>query len=169
MKKKVNIVLLLVVIGLWGTVVYRYVQRFFYQPNDVLHQTSIANRKINRIVAKDSFELPTITRDPFLNKNTVVKTTLVHKQVLKNRQPITKPSVPKQMAKNAQPMPSIKYYGYIKSTGAVGELFLLRVNGVLYKLKLNEEADGVKISGRKEDSIKVVFDKFILWLQKGKR
>lgn len=167
MKKKVNIVLLLVVIGLWGTVVYRYVKRFFYQSNDVLNQTSIANRKINKIVAKDSFELPTITRDPFLNKNTVVKTTLVHKQVLKNRQPITKPSVPKQMAKNAQPMPSIKYYGYIKSTGAVGELFLLRVNGKLLKIKLNQEIENLKVTQLKNDSIKIVYNKKeIKWFTK---
>lgn len=159
MKKKVNILLLLVVVGLWGTVIYRYTHRFLFQSNDYLPQAITVNSNINRIVAKDSFELPIITRDPFLNKTTVTKTISKNHYIPRKRTIASTTTIAKQTTITALPKPNIKYYGYIKSQGAISELFLIKVNGKLLKLKLNQEAENLKITQVKNDSVKIVYNK----------
>ncbi|WP_269234874.1 hypothetical protein [Flavobacterium flavigenum] len=156
-KKKINIILILLVLGLWGTVGYRALYRQFA---DSEITNSIQDQKYNvaiKQINKDTFKLEKINRDPFLNKefqNTAIiavsKKTISHNTVKK----VMVQPVPKKQANIS--WPSLQYYGYLKSKDK--ELVLLKIDSKLYKLKLNETQNGLTIRKKYKDSIEVTFN-----------
>lgn len=154
-KKKINIILVIVVLGLWGTVGFRTINRYF--GNDGINLNSeVQNREISlKKINKDTFELKKIGRDPFLNKQFIEKPVAAvsyHVPIRKVAKPL--PTVPKLNFDTA--WPQLQYYGYLKSNNL--ELMLLKIDSKLYKLKLNDEVDGLIIKKKFKDSIEVVFN-----------
>lgn len=156
-KKKINILLIIVVLGLWGTVGFRTINRYF--GNDTVNLSSQAqNREISlKKINKDTFELKKIGRDPFLNKQFVEKPAFVasvsyHAPIRKAIKP--SPTVPKP--KFDVPWPQLQYFGYIKSNNL--ELVLLKIDSKLHKLKLNDEVNGLIVKKKYKDSLEVVFN-----------
>lgn len=156
-KKKINILLIIVVLGLWGTVGFRTINRYF--GNDAVNLSSeTQNRKISlKKINKDTFELKRIGRDPFLNKQFVEKPAFVasisyHAPIRKAVKP--SPTVPKP--KFDMPWPQLQYFGYLKSNDL--ELVLLKIDSKLHKLKLNDEVNGLIVTKKFKDSIEVVFN-----------
>ncbi|MNK39494.1 hypothetical protein D3C87_581040 [compost metagenome] len=156
-KKKINIILIIVVLGLWGTVGFRTINRYF--GNDAINLSSeVQNREISlKKINKDTFELKKIGRDPFLNKQFIEKPAFVaavsyHAPIRKAVKPL--PTVPKP--KFDTPWPQLQYYGYIKSNNL--ELVLLKIDSKLHKLKLNDEVNGLIVKKKFKDSIEVVFN-----------
>jgi hypothetical protein len=153
MKKKLNIVLLVLVFGLWGTVIYKYISQYLVSNELVTNgQQEISSNEIT-IKDKDTFDLKPLKRDPFLNK----------RYDFSNRKKVfeaNKRSIIHSPAINIQQknFPEIKYFGYIKPLHGNGELFLIKVNGKLLKLKSNEVKEGVKVVKIFKDSIKVSFN-----------
>ncbi|KAF2342588.1 hypothetical protein [Flavobacterium tistrianum] len=156
-KKKINIILIIVVLGLWGTVGFRTINRYFGNSDVNLspeaHNSDISLKKVN----KDTFELKKIGRDPFLNKQFVEKPAFVasvsyHAPVRKAIKP--SPAIPKP--KFDMPWPQLQYFGYLKSNDI--ELVLLKIDSKLHKLKLNDEVNGLTIKKKFKDSIEVVFN-----------
>ena len=81
-----------------------------------------------------------------------------------------KPNPPVTVVLKKEPIPvaipSVQYYGYIKSTASTSELFMLRINGKLHKIKLNQEAENFKITESKKDSIKLLYNgKMVKWVR----
>ncbi|PKB18321.1 hypothetical protein [Flavobacterium sp. 5] len=156
-KKKINIILLLVVLGLWGTVGYRALNRQFSDSNVVFEkQNSKDNVTINQI-NKDTFKLEKINRDPFLNKqyNTVVTT----RRPISNYLPVKKIITP--VVQKAIPninWPTLTYYGYIGSKERNEELVLLKIDSKLCKLTLNKPINGLIVKKKYKDSIEVFFN-----------
>ena len=74
MKKRVNIILLLVVLTLWGTVAWRSLKNFLHQPEEVKNTTLYQSINLNKI-KKDTFVLKRLNRDPFLHKSITSTTT----------------------------------------------------------------------------------------------
>lgn len=156
-KKKINIVLIIIVLGLWFTVLFKYVNRFFYS-NETNFSTKVAiNTKLINKIRKDTFELKPLGNDPFLNKTynkPVVRTRILASYVPKpkvNPQPVK--------VKTVTPFPIVKYFGFIKSSEKKEELILLKVNNNLHKTRLNGNCDGVIVKKIFRDSIQVVFEK----------
>lgn len=157
-KKKINIALILMVLGLWGTVAYRAASQYFFSDGMALSgiqdQAGVNFSKIE----KDTFALEAIGRDPFLNKS-----------VAPVEKPIDfKPSVPRKIkpsaTKTIQPKevvawPEIQYYGYIKSRERKEELILVKIENRLYKLRKNDQVDGMFIRKVYNDSVEVYFNK----------
>ncbi|MFD1602352.1 hypothetical protein ACFSJW_22025 [Flavobacterium artemisiae] len=155
-KKKINIILILVVLGLWGTVGYRTINRYFGNSDIYLnaqaHSSEISLKKIN----KDTFELKEIRRDPFLNKQfnekpVLTSTVSYHAPVKKTVIPVPVPKI-----KYDIPWPQLQYFGYLKSNNQ--ELVLIKIDSKLHKLKLNDEANGLIVKKIYKDSIEVSFN-----------
>ncbi|TGD56845.1 hypothetical protein [Flavobacterium humi] len=157
-KKKINIALILVVLGLWGTVAYRAASQYFFSDEMTLKGIQDqANVNFSKI-EKDTFALEAIGRDPFLNKSTAPV-----------EKPIDfKPSVPRKITpsqpkiikpKEVVAWPEIHYYGYIKSRERKEELILVKIENRLYKLRKNDQVDGMFIRKVYNDSVEVYFNK----------
>lgn len=157
MKKKVNILLAAIVLGLWGTVMYKYVNRFFYSENTQALAEKNFDLNLPNKIQKDTFELKPLGNDPFLNKSytkPLVRTPTIASYVPK---PKVKPQPIKP--KTVAPFPIVKYFGFIKSSEKKEELILLKINNTLHKTRLNGNCDGVTIKKIFRDSILVVFEK----------
>ena len=157
-KKKINIVLIIVVLGLWGTVVYRSLNHYFLPNQDQNAVEQRGNSFNYQQIKKDTFELSPLHRDPFLSKQMAPATPIVY----------TKPSAPivkKTAAVKAPPQPTvvywpeINYYGYIKSSQKISELILIKINNKLYKTRKNDIVEGIKIKTVFKDSIEMQLNK----------
>lgn len=154
-KKKINIILIIVVLGLWGTVGFKTVNRYFGD-NSIITNTKTLTKDVSlKKIDKDTFELEKINRDPFLNKeyqdNPVPKPVTYHHPIKKTT-PVIK--IPKPVV-NIN-WPALKYYGYLKSKDQ--ELVLLKIDSKLHKLKLNDPVNGLVVRKKYKDSIEVFFN-----------
>lgn len=162
MKKQINIALIIIVAGLWATVLYKYVSQYLVKKEFATVQKEYTTAIDAKIRQKDTFQLAALSRDPFLNKvfnNAPVKRPTFRKIM---------PSQPKKEVKPKIqiPFPQINYYGYIKSTDKKDELVLLKVNEKLMKLRMNQTMEGLKVTKIYKDSIQVSFNKVIRYLKK---
>jgi hypothetical protein len=157
-KKKINIILIVVVLVLWGTVGYRSLNRQFLGNEVVLeNQSQTDNTTINQI-NKDTFKLEKINRDPFLNKQ--FQTTVVAPRVaVSHYRPVRKLATPIAPKTNSNlSWPVLKYYGYIASKERNEEVVLLKIDSKLCKLKLNASYNGIIVKKKHKDSIEVYFN-----------
>ncbi|WP_264557915.1 hypothetical protein [Flavobacterium sp. N1718] len=143
--------LLLVVVGVWGTAIYRYVAHFF--SNDTL--TSIPVGDASRAISlheKDTFALADIQRDPFLGKTYPARgaATAGLRPSKSSNSPFTKKPRVTPVA------PDIRYFGYIGTNETT--TFLLELNGELQKIRKNEVKNGVKVLSFSKDSITIRYD-----------
>lgn len=166
MKKKLNIILLLGVLGLWSTVVYKYVSHFFQDgQTEVSFQNNIVT-KLPAKIEKDTFSLSSLPTDPFLKSGSLPKTAppktiLINStssSLPKPKKVTPKPIKPVKIIEEA-PFPDVKFYGYIKSQDKVEELILVKVNNSLYRTRLNADCNGVLIKKIYRDSLEVKFEK----------
>ncbi|PAM93717.1 hypothetical protein B4N84_15690 [Flavobacterium sp. IR1] len=154
-KKKINIILIIVVLSLWGTVGYRTIKNYFGDNKTITISESQTQNVSLKKVNKDTFQLEKVIRDPFLNKQLEEKTTV--KEYVSNPIPIkktVKTLVPKYNT-NID-WPQLQYFGYLKSNDQ--ELILLKIDSRLYKLKLNSEVNGLIVKKKFKDSIEVFFN-----------
>ncbi|MBF4508386.1 hypothetical protein IRZ83_17040 [Flavobacterium sp. JLP] len=157
-KKKINIILIIVVLGLWGTVGYRAINRQFSSSEMILEkENQHGNTTINQI-NKDTFKLEKINRDPFLNKEfqtavAVPRKILSHSYYKPVKKAVT-PTAPKSDP-NLH-WPALTYYGYIGSKNE--ELVLLKIDSKVCKLKVNDPINGLIVKKRYKDSIEVSFN-----------
>ena len=162
MKKKINIVLIVFVVGLWGTVIYKYVNRFFLEDNNPIVEHEFTASFNSKAIVKDTFTPGLISRDPFLNSIKAEKK--VNRTQRKNNGIKAPKFIPKKLV--VTQFPVIKYYGFIKSTSRNKELILVSINGKFSRLKLNEDKEGIKVTSLQKDSIKVMYNKEYRWFFK---
>ncbi|HEX9981227.1 MAG TPA: hypothetical protein VGB50_11750 [Flavobacterium sp.] len=151
MKKKVNVLLILVVTTLWGFVGYRYLNRYF-QPVDVVNNT-LPEQSVGQVqdFQKDTFEMKPIPRDPFLNAS--VAPVIKEHRSIKARQVLVQKIVRPKAA-----FPQINYFGYLKSGDKSKELVILKVNNNMIKMRLGEVVDGLRAVKISKDSIRLAFN-----------
>lgn len=157
MKKKVNVLLAAVVLGLWGTVMYRYVNRFFYSEEVAAFRETSLSANLPDTMKKDTFELRPLSNDPFLHRRVAPKAVRTRTIASYTPKPIVKPQPPKP--KMITPFPVVKYFGFIKSQDKKEELILMKINNTLHKTRLNGNCDGVTVKKIYKDSVQVVFGK----------
>ncbi len=157
MKKTINIVLITVVLGLWGTLIYKTVNQYFFSKKVEIDKNQFGEKFNMSQIYKDTFNLEDINRDPFLNKQNEASTITVSKPI-KNYSKSPKP-IPIIKPKEIVNWPSIFYYGYIKSKFKTEELILVKINNKLYKLRKNDDVDGLSVKKFYNDSIEVNYNK----------
>lgn len=155
MKKIINIGLIVFVLALWGTIVYRYVNNFFYSQGSIIDEdyNQYSLIKINK---RDTFNLANLSRDPFLGKTTKKNKAIPIKKIstIKASNKISKPTLSKIMT----PIPTIQYFGIIKSSSKKDEMIIVKINNVVKKMRLNSEFEGVKLKKVFKDSILISFN-----------
>ncbi|HYI75993.1 MAG TPA: hypothetical protein VEW65_00145 [Chryseolinea sp.] len=151
MKKKVNILLICVVVGVWGAIIYKVATRYFTPPSDSVTISANGNSRPVGIIERDTFVLKPLARDPFLNKSTNPP----------KRSPARRNAVSskKQMPAIEIRWPSIKYFGYIKSGERKAAMILLKVDNKLHKARVGDIVDNVQVKKIYKDSIGVNFNK----------
>ena len=149
-KKRINIVLIIVVVGLWGTLIYKYFRP--HLAGQVVSQSiEYQNNNEVRIATKDTFELRRLDFDPFFNK-------VVNKSVVFTSNAAVSYPPKKPVVKNLNKVfPTVSYFGYIKSTKRAKEMILIKINQQLKRVRLNQIIDGLIIKSIYRDSIEVVF------------
>jgi hypothetical protein len=155
-KKKINIILIVVLLALWGTVGYRTFNRQFLNNEIIIKKQNLQNNITLNQINKDTFKLEKMNRDPFLNKQFQ---TAASKEIVSNYRPVKKiitPAPPK--ANSNLNWPDLKYYGYIISKERNQELVLLKIDSKLCKLKLNDPYNGLVVKKKYKDSIEVYFN-----------
>lgn len=152
MKKKINIVLVIAVLGLWGSLIYKAINQYFFLEEDAFDYATYNPKNDFIISEKDTFALEPINRDPFLDKAFAPNSEAKVSRPAKNN--ILKHSIAKPIEK--KPFPQINYYGYIKSKEKKEELILLKINGKMKRLRIDEVTEGIKVKKVFHDSILVV-------------
>lgn len=156
MKKKINIILIIAVLGLWGLVGYRFLRNYFAKEGSTAyHQdTNFASQKI--VIQRDTFIMKPLIRDPFLSVGLVNNTTkpipVNYSHAAQRQQKLPKVKAP------AAPWPEIIYYGYIKS-GKNTEVAVIKINGQLVRMKKGETKNNFLIKGVYKDSIVIIYYK----------
>lgn len=151
-KKAINIVLIIVVLSLWGTVSYKYINRFFGSDELAYNLPNDYNYGTVSIIKKDTFLLEPLAKDPFLNK--VFSKPKQPTQIVTTSPKIKTEPKPKE----AILFPSVQYFGYIKSKDKKEELILVKINNRLERVRLNSTIDGLVIKKIYKDSVTVFFN-----------
>ena len=146
-RKKVNIFLIIIVICIWTIVGYKFFKSFF-KSNSNMSVSRIENTPFKKSVyIKDSFILHTVDRDPFL-ENAKIKT--LTKKVITNKRPIKRK---KSTTKTVADWPKIEYMGYVKSKTHSSKLGLVRIDGVLKRLREGTSYKEIEIRKIEENQI----------------
>ncbi len=163
MKKIINIGLIVFVLVLWGTIIYRYVNNYFYSQNLII-QEDYNQYSLIKINKRDTFNLANLNRDPFLDKSTKRHRVISinNNSSGKVRNEISKPI----SSKLPTSIPTIQYFGVIKSSSKKDELIIVKINNVVKKMRLNSEFEGVKVNKVFKDSILISFNKKQLFVRR---
>jgi len=120
------------------------------QPKPFTIGDTTVNTSVFNVIERDTLALHFPKRDPFLgrrikvvkNNNTSIKT--------------IKPRVLKQ--KSSANWPSIDYLGFIKSRKNTEILGLLKIDGILFKVRKNMVVKGVKILQVEKSTVTLMFN-----------
>ena len=151
MKKKVNILLIIAVLLLWGGVIYKVLSNYLVKGEGDKTMERHAEGKI-RIVEKDTFTFRPLRRDPFLNRPLKSREEIPNGRRQNASKLLNSPKAPAAIKGTVQ-FPAIQYYGFIKSKEKKEELILLKVDGRLKKMHLNESFEGLAIIKVFRDSV----------------
>jgi len=152
-KKHLNIVLLIGVAFIWGLLIYKALGNSFVSEAEQQNYVVAMNEELPISIQKDTFELKSYTRDPFLGK------------IKNNRKLVPKTKNGGAFAKKAKDVvkkqwPQLQYLGFVKEENAKEPLLLLKVNGKLIRRKSSFEFyEGMKVLNFYKDSILVSFRK----------
>ena len=158
-KKKINIGLILVVLGLWGAVGYRFIKNNYPQHDiaGVNHRSNKISQKL--IVERDTFLLEPLVRDPFLDRKNMDENSAksINPQRSFSKVKTNKtPKAPKVIVNKY--WPDIQYYGYIKSNQN-NEVVLIKIDGQLLRMHKNEKKNDLVIKDIYKDSVAILFNK----------
>ena len=155
-KKHLNILLIILVIGIWGKLIYSYSKRFTKPKIDTVQRKNLSNLGNYLKIKKNKFNLVELQRDPFLNK-TVVKNKKTKK--IKRHTSATK----KTKYFN---WPNIEYIGFLNNK-ANSKLAILKINDIIKNCKESSLIDE-KIYIRKiyRDSVKLEANNQVITIKK---
>jgi hypothetical protein len=147
-KKKVNIILIILVCGIWATIAYRY----FYVKEIKTNDFSFSDNNLPiRQIGKDTFDLKPVDRDPFLGNYRSIKK---NKELSLSPQKKTKVILP--FNNHTKPIvywPNIEYMGFIKAQGNEKELVILKINDKIHRVRKAEKVQDIYIKEIFKDSV----------------
>jgi len=137
-KKKLNTILVFLVVAIWGIVLYKFILSYFYKPETTLIYEVDRKKEPPTIIKKDTVELVFPSRDPFLDKMLIPK---------EKDKPMSTPqkAVEKRKGTKPVPWPKIDYLGFVKSKKSKTPLGLIRIDGKLHRVTQNSIVKGLKI------------------------
>ena len=155
--KKLNIGLGFGLVIIWVLILNKYFH--FFDKSE--HETTVAyaeNPKVETIgLAKDTFSINPVMRDPFLGTNTQKKVT--KKKTKKQYKPAKRK--PKPINNNIE-WPKIQYLGYMQGSESSAKLVLIKIDNQLKRIKEGGKYNNIKISKVYKDSIVLIQDNGII-------
>ncbi|SEK30231.1 hypothetical protein SAMN04487910_0200 [Aquimarina amphilecti] len=151
-KKKVNKILIIAVSLIWGVVLYKFAAPYFLTNDIVVTADTLVSPPKLILRKKDTFDLNIPHRDPFLGKIKKQK----RAKVVTSLRSAKKNQSSKNMPKN---WPRIEYLGFIKSQKSKSKLGLLRIDGILKRVRKGDEVQGIKIKNISQDNISIQLGK----------
>lgn len=134
MKNKTKTYLLLIVVlGIWGTIGYKILNGLNPNIPQEIAQNMDMTFKPNQQITNEVFYITAIERDPFLG-------TLSNR---KKRKSTAVNTIPKQ--KSIENNPSISYSGSIKKQNTSSEVFVISINNKQYLLKKGQTVDSIRL------------------------
>ncbi len=150
-KKKVNKILIIAVALIWGVVLYKFAAPYFTTTDTVITADVLVKPPQTFLRKKDTFGLSIPERDPFLGK--------VFKE--RKKKATNNTSKPKKTSKRTtvipQNWPKVQYLGFVKSQTSTSRLGLVRINGVLKRVRKGDKVKDITIKQVKEDFISIQF------------
>lgn len=146
-KKTKTYILLVAVLGIWGTIGYKIINGL--NPKQPLRPTQNIDVSFNpeKHIKQDTFSITEVDRDPFLGTLSRVKAKTTAKSSLNQTQKKT----------NYQPV--ITYSGLVKKQNASDQVFVVNINNNQYLLKKGQIADSVKLLKGNSKTITVSYKK----------
>jgi len=146
-KKKKTYLLLVAVLGLWGTIGYQVISALDPEESEVVAENISIDFSPEKTKV-DTFSITKTERDPFLGK-------------LTRNTPKTKKSQNRNAKKPdlENPWPQIQYQGVVKKQGANSQIFIITINQQQYLLKRNQELEGIKLLKGNSKEIQVYYSK----------
>lgn len=159
-KKYLNIALLVLLIVIWGGVLYKHFGKSNVVVNPQENNINTVAYTPKATFSKDTFTLQLINNNPFKTAISVnkkySKTIVTHK---------AKPKV-KPKTNTKLEWPKIKYHGFVKSNNQNTPLILLNVDNVLYRKRVTESVKGITLVKVYNDSLKVSYQNNIKNIKK---
>ena len=155
-----NLLLIVAVIAIWGTIAYRIISALDESDDEPLPVAVQLDKKPadDYATVNDTARLRNAYRDPFgmvappAPKDTVKKHVMLVNMV-------AKPVVPVDLT-------FVKYAGYIINPGTKQSLVMLLINGKTAMLGEGESSDGIKVIKNMRDSVKVRYRQQIRYIVK---
>ena len=152
-KKKINIVLLIVVLAIWGILIYRFVGGHFFTDAPELNYQPTAINEQPVFTKKQAHEIAIHERDPFLSKHYYIR---YNYQSNSGAKQSNNPNNKVNNLKSPVQWPMIKYLGFVKQKKSKKPLILLQINNKFYRKRPHEKLiGGVKIIRFYKDSIEL--------------
>lgn len=166
MKKKLNLLLIIIVTLLWGTVIYRYVSNSFPQTSIEEDSIFVAKNDVVLTFDRDTFLLNRLKYNPFgqilydqINSSQAVNHLVNHSR--KKERKIVPYIIPLDVVP-----PDIIYFGYIKSENK--ELAIFSLNGKIKRLAKDQGYEGVVVKKFSKQNLTISYRKKDLIFEKAK-
>ncbi|NHF58991.1 hypothetical protein FK220_006550 [Flavobacteriaceae bacterium TP-CH-4] len=148
-RKKINTILIVAVVAIWGIVLYKFIASYLTDPDAGPIAEIPTKPAIAAIRKKDTVTLNFPERDPFLG-------TVVTKS--KPKAPAVRKSVTRKPKSPSKPVlwPKIEYLGFVKSSASKGRLGLVRIDGRLHRVNAGTEVNGLRIRKISKDALVIM-------------
>ena len=159
-KKYLNSTLIVLLIVIWGGVFYKYFGSKKHADGGLKVVSFISNYNHDYAVAKDTFQLKLINRDPF-------GVNYKFKRKSKGKTRITNPKKNiKQKVKKSIVWPTITYHGFVKGEHKKTRLILVKINKKLYRKREQQMVGDIILTKAYNDSLIVSLNKNIKTIKK---
>ena len=158
-KKKINYILLPLVLFIWGGVIYTLVDGLSSSSDEYPVNKPLPQVKMEDI-ENDTFVLLANYRDPFLKKKFQQFTSVENNSPINTSKNKIKPPIT-EAVKPAIDWSFIQYHGRIKNQKTGRNVGMLSINGQSHLINEGEKVQQVKLITLSEDSVKVSYqDKY---------
>lgn len=158
-KKYLNGTLFILLIVIWGSVIFKYFGRSKGVVNTNIEIVSNLNYGQNYATVKDTFNLEIKNNDPFKVSKHITKPPLK----TESSKPAPKVNVIKPVTVN---WPNITYHGFVKGDNNTTRLILLKVDNKLYKKREKEMIADLTIITAHSDSLIISFNNQLKTIKK---
>lgn len=153
--KKTAYIMVPIVLAIWGMIAWKVYAAMKGKGDQVSVHANLESEKLNATEIPDTIQLIANYRDPFLDKQIVVKDN--SKSRIKNSKlPVVKVPEP---PKAPTGWPKISYQGLIKRNSDQKTVGFLSVNGASYFVQGGEGAGEVNVGKLWKDSVEIFFGK----------
>ncbi len=148
--KKLTYILLPIVIGVWGLIIYRIFA--VASPDSPTPRFADSQAEAASSQLPDTFHLLANYPDPFLGR-------IVQEKRFSSGKPVLKKEGPKPVVKAQQAWPAITYVGMIKNQKSSKQLVMVQIDGVSNVMKAGDNAGGIALTRIFRDSVELAMGK----------